>query len=91
MFSNLRVEDLVHALVHDGLCVVAQELQNVFHLRLVRKAAEADAVFAGPRGDHVLREHRGGGGGGGRGLNMGENKNIFVGKRIKKLKIPGEG
>ncbi len=66
----------------------------MFHLRLVRKAAEANAVLAGPRGDHVLREHRGGGGGG-RGLNMRENKNYFSGNKgkisILNYKVRDEG
>ena len=50
------------ALEDDALGVLAEELEDVLDLGLVREAPEADAVLPSPRSDDVLREESGDGG-----------------------------
>jgi len=46
----------VDTLIHDALGVVAQELQDVLNLSLVRQATEANAVLSRAGRDELLRD-----------------------------------
>jgi hypothetical protein len=54
--TDLRIVNHVDALINNVLGVVPEEFQNMFHLRLVGKSTETNAVLPSPRCDHVLRQ-----------------------------------
>ena len=55
--TYLGIEDHVDSLVDDILGVLAQELQYVLHLSLVRQPSQPDTILPGAGSDQLLGYH----------------------------------
>ena len=59
--TYLGIEDHMDSLVDDILGVLAQELQYVLHLGLVRQPSQPDTILPGAGSDELLGYHSHGG------------------------------
>jgi hypothetical protein len=58
VLSYLSVVDEVNSLVHDVLCKIFEEMQDVLNFGFIWKTSQANAVLLRARSDHALWKHR---------------------------------